>query len=221
MSNQLNLVKKLLEFIEDYENEMDNDDLNQFSIYLYEKLAKQESETKSGTEEIKDFKNYKQIPTVEFSTLLVQLFKFARSYTKKVFQDKPWNSIDEYGFLASLLVTESMSKHELTEIHMLEMSSGSEIIKRLMKNELIREFTDPDDKRIKRVALTERGRSELISAFEDMHKVSKIVIGNLSNEELFSTINIFRKLSLFHNQIHKYDRNTEIPELYSKYIWQQ
>lgn len=221
MSNQLNLVKKLLEFIEDYENEMNNDDLNQFSIYLYEKLAKQESETKSGTEEIKDFKNYKQIPTVEFSTLLVQLFKFARSYTKKVFQDKPWNSIDEYGFLASLLVTESMSKHELTELHMLEMSSGSEIIKRLMKNELIREFTDPDDKRIKRVALTERGRSELISAFEDMHKVSKIVIGNLSNEELFSTINIFRKLSLFHNQIHKYDRNTEIPELYSKYIWQQ
>lgn len=221
MSNQLNLVKKLLEFIEDYENEMNNDDLNQFSIYLYEKLAKQESETKSGTEEIKDFKNYKQIPTVEFSTLLVQLFKFARSYTKKVFQDKPWNSIDEYGFLASLLVTESMSKHELTELHMLEMSSGSEILKRLMKNELIREFTDPDDKRIKRVALTERGRSELISAFEDMHKVSKIVIGNLSNEELFSTINIFRKLSLFHNQIHKYDRNTEIPELYSKYIWQQ
>lgn len=221
MSNQLNLVKKLLEFIEDYENEMNNDDLNQFSIYLYEKLAKQESETKSGTEEIKDFKNYKQIPTVEFSTLLVQLFKFARSYTKKVFQGKPWNSIDEYGFLASLLITESMSKHELTELHMLEMSSGSEILKRLMKNELIREFTDPDDKRIKRVALTERGRSELISAFEDMHKVSKIVIGNLSNEELFSTINIFRKLSLFHNQIHKYDRNTEIPELYSKYIWQQ
>lgn len=219
MSNQLNLLKKLLNFIEDYEIEMKNDDLNQFSIYLSEKLAQLESETKSGAEEITNYKNYKQIPTVEFSTLLVQLFKFARSYTKKVFQDKPWNSIDEYGFLASLLVTESMSKHELTEMHMLEMSSGSEIIKRLIKNELIQEFTDPDDKRIKRVALTESGRTELLSAFEDMHKVSKIVIGNMSNEELLKTLKIFRKLSLFHNQIHKYDRNTEISELFSKYIW--
>jgi DNA-binding MarR family transcriptional regulator len=221
MSNKLNLVKKLLKFIEDYENEMNNDDLNQFSIYLYENLTKKESDAKSVPEEIKDFKNYKQIPTVEFSTLLVQLFKYARSYTKKVFQDKPWNSLDEYGFLASLLVTESMSKHDLSEMHMLEMSSGSEIIKRLLKNNLIHEFTDIDDKRIKRVALTENGRTELLSAFEEMHKVSKIVIGNLSNEELFKAINIFRKLSLFHNQIHKYDRNAEIPELYSKYIWKQ
>ena len=38
-------------------------------------------------------------------------------------RQKPWSSIDEYGFLASLLLTDSLSKNELINMHMLETVS--------------------------------------------------------------------------------------------------
>jgi len=37
--------------------------------------------------------------------------------------------------------------------HLLEISSGSEILKRLIKNELVCEFPDKKDRRAKRVSM--------------------------------------------------------------------
>ena len=218
MSEQINLIKKLLIYIDSYENEVGNYDLKEFSIYLKDKVFENISANNSINTEKIDFKNYKVHPEVEFSTLLIQLYKYSKHYVKKVFQSKPWNTIEEYGFLASLLLSESLSKNELITMHMLEMSSGSEIIKRLIRNGLIHEFNDQNDKRAKRVALTLEGRRQIIGAFDEMYKVSQLIIGNLSQEELKEAIGIFNKLSIFHHHIHACDRNTEVDILHDKYL---
>ena len=109
-------------------------------------------------------------------------------------------------------------KNELINKHLLEISSGSEILRRLIKKGLISEFPDDIDRRAKRVSLTEQGRMEIMNAFDDMHKVSEIIIGNLNDTELNEALSVFEKLTYFHHHIHEKDRNTALNELHQKYI---
>jgi DNA-binding MarR family transcriptional regulator len=218
MSKNIKLIKDLLEYVEKYEAEVGNIDLKEFSIYLRDKVIPNEAANLSTSFDQDDFMNYRSYPEIEFSTLLTGLFRFAKHYIKKAFQDTAIRTIDEFGFLATLLKEGSLLKNELINQHMLEISSGSEILKRLIKNDLVQEYRDEHDKRAKRVSLTDAGREEIFKAFGDMHKVSEIVIGNLTKKELTDTLSVLNKLTFFHQHIHEKDRNTELDELHKKYI---
>lgn len=218
MSKNIKLIREILEYVEKYEEEVGNIDLKEFSIYLRDKVIPNEAANLSSSFDRDDFKNYRTYPEVEFSTLLTGLFRFAKHYTKKAFQDTVIRTIDEFGFLATLLKEGSLLKNELITQHLLEISSGSEVLKRLIKNGLVQEFKDDKDKRAKRVSLTEAGKQEIFKAFGDMHKVSEIVIGNLTKKELINTLSVLNKLTFFHQHIHERDRNTPLYELHKKYI---
>jgi DNA-binding MarR family transcriptional regulator len=71
------------------------------------------------------------------------------------------SSIDEYSFLLHLAYQDSFRKMELVELHNLEAPTGIEIIKRLLKKQLVEEFPDEEDKRAKRIRITKAGSAEL------------------------------------------------------------
>jgi len=218
MSEQINLLKQLLEQLESYQDEVGNADIKEFSIYLKDKVIS-DSPAKIGRHFDKNnYARYKNYPEVEFFTLLINLNRFAKHYTKKAFSRSVIKTIDEFGFLATLLREKSLLKNELIHRHLLETSSGSEIIKRLIKNELVQELPDEKDKRAKRVSLTPKGENEILNAFDDMHQVSEIIIGNLTKKEVVQGLAIFNKLGYFHQHIHERDKNSSIQELHKKYI---
>lgn len=218
MSKNIKLIRQILEYLEQYEEEIGNTDLKEFSLYLKDKVIPNDPAYNSPSNEQGDYMNYLSYPEVEFSTLLTGLFRFAKHYIKKAFKGTAIRTIDEFGFLATLLKEGSLLKNELINQHLLEISSGSEILKRLIRGGLVQELPDEKDKRAKRVSLTEEGKTEIFRAFGDMHKVSEIVIGNLSRRELFDTISVMNKLTFFHHRIHDNDRNTQLDELHEKYI---
>jgi hypothetical protein len=59
------------------------------------------------------------------------MFRFAKQYSKKALENTNLKTIDDFGFLSSLIVAESMTKTELINRHVLEITTGMEIIKRL------------------------------------------------------------------------------------------
>ena len=217
MSHSINMIRQILDYIEDYEKEAGNMDLREFSIYLKDKVL---GDQPPGSREFRknDFRNFKSYPEIEFSTLLTSLFRFAKHYIKKAFQNTSLRTLDEFGFLATLLNEESLLKNELIHKHLLEISSGTEILKRLIKNGLVQEALDENDRRAKRVSLTAKGRNEIMTAFTDMHKVSIIILGNLSQPEISEALAVFNKLNYFHHHIHEHDRNSSLDNLFTKYI---
>lgn len=218
MSEQIKLIKELLDHVEAYKLEVGNTDIKEFSIYLKDKVLIGKPNVRNLAFDKNNFQQYKTYPEVEFSTLLTSLYRFARHYVKKAFIKTSIKTIDEFGFLATLLKEKSLLKNELIQKHLLEISSGSEIIKRLMRHELIYEYPDVKDKRAKRVSLTEKGIGEVMIAFEDMHKVSEIVIGNLKKEELNEALSVFNKLNFFHLHIHEEDKHSSLVNLHDKYV---
>jgi len=218
MSENIKMIKQILDYVDSYEKVTGNNDIKEFSIYLKDKVIMNQPAGDESIFEKNDYKNYKKFPEVEFSVLLTGLNRFAKHYIKKAFSNTLLNTIDEFGFLATLLIEKSLLKNELINKHLLEISSGSEVLKRLINNDLVYENPDENDKRAKRVSLTKKGRKVIMIAFEDMHKVSEITIGNLNNSELNETLSAFNKMTYFHRQIYKQDRNTNLDELYNKYV---
>lgn len=218
MSDNIKLIRLLLDYVEAYASEHDNDDIQEFSVFLSNHVSAASARPLDSEPEKGDYVNYKKYRDVEFSSDLTTLFRFAKIYIKKAFANTSFKSIDEYGFLASLFKDKSLLKSELIQMHLLEISSGSEIIKRLVKSGLIYEYADENDKRARRIALTEKGEKEIIMSFNEMHMVSEIIIGNLTEEELNNSLAIFRKLIYFHKHLHEQDKNFSLEEIHSNYL---
>ena len=217
MSNEIKLLEQLLPQISEYVKEHENADPRLFSIYLKDRLFEIDH-AKKGNLTPNDYLNYDAIPQVAFSAMLTRLYRFATRYLKQTFKDRNFKTIDEFGFMATLLKEKQLSKSELINKHLMELTTGVELIKRLVKKGLLEEFDDPRDKRSKLVALTDLGKKELFSVFNDMYDVSLLISGNMTDDEMKSAIELFTKLSQFHEEIFEKDKNASLEEIYSRYL---
>jgi len=218
MSENIELIRQLLDFVQDFENEGGKADIKEFALFLRDKTILENPANLEHDFNLENYQNYKSYPEVEFSTLLTGLFRFAKFYIKKALSGTSIKTLDEFGFLATLLRNGSLLKNELINSHLLEISSGSEVLKRLINSGLVSESPDENDKRAKRVCITPLGIAELMESFKVMHKVSEIVIGNLDKSELLNALTIFNKLHYFHQNIQDCDKNASLDDLHEKYV---
>lgn len=218
MSDNIDLMKQLLDYIQEFENEGGKSDIKAFALFLRDKTILNNPANRQHDFDHHNFQNYKSYPEVEFATLLTGLFRFAKFYVKKALSGTSIKTLEEFSFLATLLRSGGKLKNELINYHLLEISSGSEIIKRLLNSGLISEQPDENDKRAKRVFITPFGIEAIMEAFKEMHKVAEIVIGNLDKTELLNSLTIFNKLHYFHQHIQDCDKNASLDDLHNKYV---
>lgn len=219
--NNYKLIIENLQFLEQFQSLYPNGDLKSYSLWLSDKML--QTKKSIQLESIPDYSKKKNITTEEFpeietTTLLTNLYRYSKGYIKKALEHTSFRTVDEFGFLVSLIRHESLLKSELIQEHLMEISSGSEVIKRLIKMGLIKEWPDPHDGRAKRVSLTMEGRNTIISVFSEMHKVAKIVNGNLSLEEQKRLIISLNKLNNFHSTVYKNEKDKNLDTIIEKYI---
>ena len=144
------LLKKIIELIEVYQERHSSEKVEDFTIWLNNTLFSANSEGDHSTHD-----------ELVIAFKLMFLNKELKKQTKNILSKSSISSIDEYSFLLHLDYQESFRKMEIVEIHNLEAPTGIEIIKRLLKNRFIEEFPDKEDKRAKRIKLTNKGKTEL------------------------------------------------------------
>ena len=149
----------------------------------------------------------------DISILIVLLFRYAKSYIRKALKSSLIKSADEFSFLITLITFDSLTKTELIHKQVMEKTSGTEIINRLLKLGLISQFNDVEDKRSVRIKITESGRVQLFQILPQMRLVSQIVAGNLTDAEKLSLAYMLRKLDSFHNDIYKNKKDMELTDI--------
>lgn len=165
----------------------------------------------SPTEELTD----RDGPDTDISILIVLMFRYAKGYIKKAMKGSMINTADEFSFLITLMTHDSLSKTELIVKQVMEKTSGTEIINRLLKLGLVEQYNDEVDKRSVRVKITLLGRMELVKVLPNMNTVSQIVAGNLNETEKFMLAYMLRKLEHYHNDIFLNKKDAELIELAS------
>jgi DNA-binding MarR family transcriptional regulator len=144
------LLHSLIDLVEEFNKNNASGTMEDFVVWLSGKFF--QSEESDGHQEQLDLMLAFQIS---------MLNKSIKRQTKEVISESSLSSLDGYSFLLHLENEDSFRKMELIEMHNLEAPTGIEIIKRLLSKGLIQEFNDPEDKRAKRIRMTENGKAEL------------------------------------------------------------
>ena len=194
MNNSLNIIAELIEYLNKFENEKGKEpkDVKEFTIWLNQFVYEQQHSLESSHEE-NDI-------DIELTFLLIMQSKHYKKYCKEALANTEINSPDEYSFLYHLSLVDSFRKMELIHIHLLEAPSGIEIIKRLLKKDFIEEFDDKEDKRAKRVRMTEKGRQETDKLTPQMKVVYSKMAAEMSFKEKIHVISYMRKLNDYHTK---------------------
>lgn len=138
---------------------------------------------------------------------------YATFYARRLFRQSAIYSMTDWAFLATLQQVGAMKKSALIQHNILEKSSGTEVLKRLLKQGFIEEQPDPDDRRAKQVHLTEAGKVAVNAANAKVFPMGKVVTGNLTLAEKQTLLGLLQKLHRFHDPIFKEYSEEELAAL--------
>jgi DNA-binding MarR family transcriptional regulator len=145
--------------------------------------------------------------------LLGFMGQYATFYARRIFRRSEVYSLDDFGVLISLHPDRKLTKTETLKECRLEKSSGNEVLKRLLKQNLIRENDHPTDRRSKVIELTEQGREAFGQVWPPIARMSKVVAGDLTPEEQLLLLNLLRKLNRFHQPIFEQGKEESVEQL--------
>ena len=134
------------------------------------------------------------------SYFITRLYKYIKIYTREIFSQTELYSIEDFSILALIDQMNLPSKKELCEANLTEITTGNDIIKRLIKNELAIEVEDNHDKRIKRIKASEKGKQLLFKIYNSLNNMEIDVLGDLDNDERKVIIKYLNHLDNFHYQ---------------------
>lgn len=216
-STLVQLIKSYETYRSGFKNGVNEDTMTDFIIYLNSQLGQMNNTTvNQGTEAWTNF-NRKTLEEIAGSTL-GKLGRYVDHYSRKVMPQTDLGSIDEFTYLMQLMQEDHQTKTSLIHHNIHPITSGTEIIKRLLNKGYITQLDDEHDKRSVRVSITPQGRAALFSSFEKLSMITRIVSADLSDSELIQLVNILKKLDNFHLKIYHEARNMEMDEIVSTYI---
>lgn len=194
MKTSFEVIRELIQWFERYaeENPDSDSDLNSFIIWLNSKLF--EDEHSSLPDHDKD------VLDMELSFLLALQNRHYKAYAKEALGESELSSPEGFSFLYHLSLVDSYRKMELIKMHHLEPPSGIEVLKRLLKREFIVEFDDPDDRRAKRIRITETGTKKLEEILPKMQKVFSSMTAEMSLSEKLHVVSFLRQMNDYHIQ---------------------
>lgn len=153
---------------------------------------------------------------ISIGELFGRLINYTELWGKLAFQDLPIRQFEDFGILTNVKYMGNPSKNELANLLIIEKSTVFEIIKRLVRDGLLQEEKDQHDKRIRRVRLTDKGAQVAEQAMIQAKKVSVLLLGDSSPEEVHMLHQKFTELDGFHRAHYERGGYNSIDDLLRK-----
>lgn len=210
------LLLRLIEELAVFESESSDLSFDNFIIHLTQKHTKELNNLKilPSNVEIKELDQFEDNSERYITVLLTLMYKYAKNYLKKALENSIINTPDEFAFLITMLKNSSFTKTELVNKLVTEKTSGIETIKRLVKKGLLEEFKKIEDKKSVYIKITDFGKNSIFEVLPVISKITKIITGNLTENEVKILLHLLIKLDLFHNEIYFNERNSSIDTIY-------
>ena len=145
--------------------------------------------------------------------LFGRLVNFVELWAKLAFKDLPIRHFEDYAILREVREEQNPSKNALANVLVNEKSTVFEIIKRLTREKLLVEKIDRDDRRIRRVSLTEQGKTVLKQADRQANKVAQLLTGHADEATLDFMLDKFAELNDFHTDLYQNKSYDSIDDL--------
>ena len=171
------LLHELLDLVERYEEFRGNAEQ---SMSNFLRFADQTLEQQTSSEEQKAGMRGHAYLNAMIARDISFVYRYMRYFVRKAIKDTPLQTIDEYSYLITLMAKGEMTKTELNNYNVVEKTSGSEIIRRLLKGGLISQTRNLQDRRSLLLSITPKGREVVKELLPRMQQSSDLLLRDLS-----------------------------------------
>lgn len=208
MANKYNSVLRLIELWQVYEEEHDAPQLCNFASWMTEKLQSEpnlnvvSAPKRAKIDEPANAVLFQQMDeSARFLEYLSRIARLHDFYIKKFFGELQINNRLDYLFLYTLRAKQSAKKSELINLHLVDYTTGMDIIKRLIANGLLSESPDETDKRAKILSVTPAGLSVLEQSERKLAEETKVFLACINTNKWKKSLSLLEEINKFHSGI--------------------
>ena len=128
--------------------------------------------------------------------MIGRINKINMTYAKIALEGTGLTQMEEFGLLIAIQQLENPKKSEVISANLLETSSGTDMLQRLITKGLIAEADDPNDKRSKNLTLTKTGSKTLSKAKGFAAMLAKMITYEMKEEDKLLCIQLLKNLEL-------------------------
>ena len=217
MSKTLQLLGELLPKLDSYQALETEITIEGFVRYLTNELNREQKQVNGDSTAISTMRGHKNV-NAQIAFHVNRLNKYAKYYIKDALKNTPLSKGEDFAFLASIIQFGSINKTNLIAYNVAEVPTGMDIIKRLVKNGLVTERVDKEDRRIKLLEATPSGNAAFFAAMQQMEKVGRIVVGKLNENQKDELLELLEKLDHFHERIYTESKEYNVDIISETYL---
>lgn len=199
-------MKSIEQLWKSFENQYPKGSLTDFGVWLIKndhstkESAKQTISRENG--DVKKKVSGRMTSTDMVGIFISRLYRFLRMASKDLLAKHDIASIDEFALMATLLVHPGMTKTELLKQNLMEITTGSEMLKRFVARKWLLEQRDKNDKRITRLSLSSKGQQIIFACMQTLDQIEDI-LHPLSPKEQETLYDLLNRLDAFHSEKHQ------------------
>ncbi len=211
------LIRDVVDLIRDFEQETAGfgnftPDVDGFRNWLSGQESRKESTRKLNWEGRESGRSAESM----IATLFVHMNHYARNYFRSAIHGSEFSTPEEVIYLIVLRFNSGLSKMELIKKNVHDKPVGMQIINRLIAKGWITQTRSDLDKRSMVISPTSEGLKALDNLMDKVRHATRVVTGDLTNDEKMNLIELLQKLNNFHLQV--YERNYDSAELLQKVV---
>lgn len=215
-STLVKVIKLYEDFISSTAKKAEGDNLPKFIAFMNDSVhTNTDFSEKISTS---NWKNFSRKTLLEMTVAYIgKMGRYVDNYGRKNISATSLGTIEEFTYLIPLLDNTIYTKSDLIQQNGHPLTTGTDIIKRLINKKYISEQTNPKDKRSILIAITKKGRQAIVKSSEIMNQLSVTGAGILSNKELISLLGMLQKLDNFHEKVHKTHKDLVLYDILTDY----
>lgn len=132
-----------------------------------------------------------------------RLIRYVKFYTKSIMAQQGMSSPDEFLFLSLINEMDRPTKKEVCVANATELTTGMDILRRLLRQGLIEEFPDERDGRSKRLQLTGKGSKVINDIHQRLIQLEPSLLADLGGSERKHFLQILQYLNNYHFPFYK------------------
>jgi DNA-binding MarR family transcriptional regulator len=139
------------------------------------------------------------VPAVADGLLLKiigRISKLNMNYANLALEGTGLNQIEEFGMLVTIKQEKNPKKTEVIYSNLQELSSGTDMLTRMKKRGLIKEYDDTDDKRSKRLELTPKGEKAVDACKKKILMNAAMLMKDLTEDDKQLCIQLLKNVEI-------------------------
>lgn len=192
---EIDAITKLIKKFAEYHQATSSSDIEGFTFWLLKQLADKPQQDSAEV-------NYR------IGYYINRINRYGKYLSRYFLDNMPISTIDEFSFLMAIKALPNPSKTEVYEHTVTELTTGQQMMRRLIKLGLVQERVDEQDKRLRRVFLTEQGERVRQLAHAEIQKECDLVFEALPFGKRQELLLMLEQIDQLNEQSYK-----EVPKL--------